>query len=284
MSNLRETVRTEMLADLPTRKSLKEEIRTEMLGPEIILFRNLRNLTFSELENLNCASGVSDYDRRICGVYGPQFGSRNDKHIVKNDDNVLAVAKDWYSSEKWKYFDDDGKICTETGAYLICDNGYLQLPTLLCPFMRSETNGPYESCYSANMESVRKDVECVFGILKARFGFLDTGFKHRRIQVCEWVFVACCVIHNMMLDKMRREPPAERLGRGCQMPDSGMWFSGPMELESLDKNPTTKEGKLLRHEFHRRRNILAKHVWWWNVKCKNGEIVPADDDGEHLDS
>jgi hypothetical protein len=90
---------------------------------------------------------ISDYDQRICGVYGPQFGSRNDKHIVKNDDNVLAVAKDWYSSVKWKYFDNDGKICKETGAYLICNNGYLQWPMLLCPFMRSEMNGPYESCY-----------------------------------------------------------------------------------------------------------------------------------------
>ena len=192
---------------------------------------------------------ISDYDRRICGVYGPQFGSRNDKHIVKNDDNVLAVAKDW-PSVKWKYFDDDGKISTETGAYLICDNGYLQWPTLLCPFMRSETNGPYESCYSANLESVRKDVECVFGILKARFGFLDTGFKHRRILVCEWVFLACCVIHNMMLDEMRREPPTERLGHGCQMPDAGMWLLGPTELESLDKNPNMKEGNFLWHEFH----------------------------------
>jgi hypothetical protein len=104
---------------------------------------------------------ISDYDRRICGVYGPQFGLRNDKHIVKNDDNVLIVAKDW-SFVQWQHFDDDGKNCKETGAYLICDNGYLQWPTLLCPFMRSETNGPYESCYSANLESVRKDVECVW--------------------------------------------------------------------------------------------------------------------------
>lgn len=109
---------------------------------------------------------ISDFDRRICSVYGPQFGSRNDKHIVKNDPGVRAVCDDWYSTVSWNYFDEDGNINTEQGAYLICDNGYLQWPTLICPFMRSETNGPFETCYSGNLESVRKDVECVFGILK----------------------------------------------------------------------------------------------------------------------
>ena len=216
---------------------------------------------------------ISDYDRRITGVYGPQFGSRNDKHIVKSDGNVLAVGEDWYKTVQWNYFNDDGEVSTETGAYLICDNGYLQWPILMCPFMRSETNGPFETCYSANLESVRKDVECVFGILKGRFGYLDSGFKHRRIVVCEMVFVACCVLHNMMLDEMKREPPPERLGRGCQMPDDGgFWLAGPTELTDEELNPTRRIDKWRRNEFHRRRNLLAKHIWWWNVKCKNGEI------------
>ena len=47
-----------MLADLPTRKRVKEEIFAEMFDPNIILFCNLCRLMFSELENLNCASGA----------------------------------------------------------------------------------------------------------------------------------------------------------------------------------------------------------------------------------
>ena len=78
---------------------------------------------------------ISDFDRRICNVYGPSFGSRNDKHIVKNDVGVRSVAEDWYSSVQWKYYDNSGDIQLEEGAYLICDNGYLQWPTLICPFM-----------------------------------------------------------------------------------------------------------------------------------------------------
>ncbi len=96
--------------------------------------------------------------------------------------------------------------------YLICDNGYMQWPIMICPYMRSQTNSPSKSAFSANIESVQKDVECVLGILKARWGILDRGFKHRKIQVCQDVFIACCVLHNMMLDEMQREESASRIG------------------------------------------------------------------------
>ena len=37
---------------------------------------------------------ILDYNRRICHVFGPQFGSRNDKHIVKMDDGVVAIREE----------------------------------------------------------------------------------------------------------------------------------------------------------------------------------------------
>jgi hypothetical protein len=46
----------------------------------------------------------------------------------------------------------------ETGVYLICDNGYLQWPITICPFIRLQTNLPRKSSFLANMESVQKDV------------------------------------------------------------------------------------------------------------------------------
>jgi hypothetical protein len=68
---------------------------------------------------------ISDFDRRICHVHGPQFGTRNDKHIVKMDEGVILIGADHLEAE-WKYFDEQGNIVTEKGAYLICDNDYLQ--------------------------------------------------------------------------------------------------------------------------------------------------------------
>jgi hypothetical protein len=214
---------------------------------------------------------ISDYNRRICHVFGPQFGSRNDKHIVKMDDGVAAIRDEWYKTITWTYFDANADLKEEAGVYLICDNGYLQWPTTICPFMRSQTNSPRESAFSANLESVRKDVECVFGILKARWGILDHGFKHRSIQVCRDIFIACCVLHNMMLDEMEREEAPPRIGRGCHMPHEGMWLEGPSDPPPTGKR--TQQEKEWSIQFHRRRNILADHLRVWKSKCKAGQIV-----------
>jgi hypothetical protein len=111
---------------------------------------------------------ISDYDRRIIGIFGPQFGTQNDKHIVKLDPNVERIHFDFYSHVEWNYFDIDGDIKTSSGLYLICDNDYLCWPSTICPFMRSHDGGWLEDYFSTNLESVRKDVECVFGILKIR--------------------------------------------------------------------------------------------------------------------
>jgi hypothetical protein len=109
---------------------------------------------------------IADIDRRILGVFGPQFGSQNDKHIVKIDPNVQSLSKGWLSKVEWQYYDEDGTIKKLTGIYLICNNGYICWPTTICPYMRSQMNN-------------RLDVECVFGILKSHWSSLDKGFKYR---------------------------------------------------------------------------------------------------------
>jgi hypothetical protein len=87
---------------------------------------------------------ITDYDRRILGVFGPQFGSNNDKHIVKIEDNIRLLNEDWLSQVKWKYYAQDGSVSSSTGVYVICDNGYICWPTTICPFMGSQTNGRLE--------------------------------------------------------------------------------------------------------------------------------------------
>ena len=67
---------------------------------------------------------ITDYNRRIIGIYGPQFGTRNDKEIVKVDLNVHHIRHGWYKDVSWKYYTYDGRVEKEQGKYLICDNGY----------------------------------------------------------------------------------------------------------------------------------------------------------------
>ena len=49
------------------------------------------------------------------------------------------------------------------------------------------------------MESVRKDVECVFGILKGRFRCLKLPIYLHDKNVIDNMFFTCCILHNMLL-------------------------------------------------------------------------------------
>ena len=40
---------------------------------------------------------ITDFNRRIIGIYGPTFGSRNDKDIVKTNPNVKKVGQGFMS-------------------------------------------------------------------------------------------------------------------------------------------------------------------------------------------
>ena len=86
-----------------------------------------------------------------------------------------------------------------TGAYMICDGGYHQWPCLMFPFKHQPAGTDLEM-WSSQIESVRKDVECVFGILKKRFLFLKHPIRIASAQKIERVFVTCCVLHNLLID------------------------------------------------------------------------------------
>lgn len=48
------------------------------------------------------------------------------------------------------------------------------------------------------MESIRKDVECTFGILKQRFAILKNKFCLHDMEKISDVFASCCILHNMI--------------------------------------------------------------------------------------
>ena len=66
---------------------------------------------------------ITDYNRRIIAVYGPQFGTRHDKDIIKHDPNVMEIRDGWLGDCQWKYYAEDGRVLVQKGVYLICNNG-----------------------------------------------------------------------------------------------------------------------------------------------------------------
>jgi hypothetical protein len=54
--------------------------------------------------------------------------------------------------------------------------------------------------WSKWLESMRKDVECTFGILKGRWRILKSGIRLQGVDAVDKVWLTCCALHNWLLE------------------------------------------------------------------------------------
>ena len=134
-------------------------------------------------------------------VTSGHYGTRNDKTIVKFDSFVNNIRR------KVLFAGVDFELYTKrhngtagtvrlVGPYLICDGGYHKWRILQDPLKHS-CNYP-QIRWSKWLESVRKDIERVFGILKRRFIILKSSMEYNTQKKCDNVFTACCMLHNIL--------------------------------------------------------------------------------------
>merc|ERR1712197_335341 len=88
--------------------------------------------------------------------------------------------------------DKDGNIVEVeyVGAWFIVDNGYLNWSCTVPP-MKNALSYKFIRM-SEWLESMRKDVECTFGILKGRFSILKTGIKLHGFELTDQIWLTCC--------------------------------------------------------------------------------------------
>ena len=130
-------------------------------------------------------------------------GARNDKHIARTDPAVtdLLYGNGWLRSKYWEVTTNAlGHRKVLQGLYLICDGGYHRWPCLVYPVKVGDP-GSVSMKFSKLVESVRKDIEGVFGILKIRFRFLKSFTNLRRQKHIDYAFVTCCILHNILLEE-----------------------------------------------------------------------------------
>ena len=111
------------------------------------------------------------------------------------------------------------------GVYLICDGGYIRWPELICPY-KHESVASQKGYFSSKPESIQKDVECVFGIVKKPWEILDYGIHFWSMLVVKKVFTVCCILHNVLLTEMESRDCNIRVGLGTPIPGDGIWLQG----------------------------------------------------------
>jgi hypothetical protein len=143
---------------------------------------------------------VVSHTKWIMSVTNAHFGTDNDKTISRYDQAIIDVREGGrFSKYKFElYTGNNDDTITEEGLYYIVDGGYHTWGCLICPFKIQQ---PGTSCevWSSALESIRKDVECTFGILKVRFLILKHPLRLHDMEVIEDVVHTCAMIHNRLM-------------------------------------------------------------------------------------
>ena len=137
------------------------------------------------------------HDTRFVSCSAATAGSISDKTIVKVDPFVTAVRGGKYAHVPFELRDLRGGVSRFLGPVFICDGGYHLWRELQTGY--GPTTDLIKQAWTAKHESLRKDVECSFGILKRRFRILKIPCELRRASDIAALFRTALVLHNLCL-------------------------------------------------------------------------------------
>ena len=169
--------------------------------------------------------------RRILGTTRGHSGSWNDKTLVLFDTFIKGIKRgDILQDNIFELLETrDGEVVSVKyqGVWIVVDNGYHHWAITVPPF--TNTNFRDEIRWSEWIESMRKDVECTFGILKGRWRILKTGVRLHSTESVDMIWATCCALHNMLLEVDGLDIPWD----GVKVPTSE-WDGELGDLESED--------------------------------------------------
>lgn len=147
---------------------------------------------------------TANHRRRILHTSHGGPGRWNDQTMVMYDHFIKGIHNGSMHltdvSFTLKEYDRDGSVVdTEyEGGYIIVDNGFLSWSITVPPY--KQTVDIPSIRWSKWVESMRKDVECTFGILKGRWRIVKTGVRVHGIGAVDRIWMTCCALHNWLLD------------------------------------------------------------------------------------
>ena len=145
---------------------------------------------------------IVDHFKRVLYVQDPVYATINDKISVKYNDVIeMLMNRDRMMPITFKILTGDGEddYILLSCCYVISDGGYLSIPAIISAFSGCQTER-VKYKFSDWIASVRKDVECFFGILKKRFRWFKVPNLMRSHEDVSNVFKTACILHNLILE------------------------------------------------------------------------------------
>ena len=136
-----------------------------------------------------------NFRRQILHVLDGIPGRMNDKTKARRDELFQRLGRGDLDFT-WTRISADGAEQVMRGPYLVVDGGYTDARYLVAP--SKDVSEQKEAQFSEWLESVRKCVECTFGILKVRFTILN-HVRFHNVETVNNVFLTCAALHNMLL-------------------------------------------------------------------------------------
>ncbi len=126
---------------------------------------------------------ICNSNKEILHCSNAFLGSFNDKTITTNNFVPNQIKSGLLREVIFVLFDKNNVPRTVLGGFLIVDGGYNKDPWLIDPDPSSINFK--RKLWSEWMESVRKDIECTFGMLKSIFRFFDHKIEYHPLWITE---------------------------------------------------------------------------------------------------
>jgi len=156
----------------------------------------------------------------------------------------------------------NGGTVTEHGLYLICDGGYNKWRILMTG--DNVWSDPVNVQWRKRLESLRKDVECLNGILKARWKILQAGIRLHSISDVQKIVHTCAALHNMLLVKDGLDSsfnPHREPSLACTQEDIDFFerLDRDYDNDELAAELAGSKGEMEDVGFRQRRSRLIEH-------------------------
>ncbi len=142
---------------------------------------------------------ICSHNRRIQYISKAFYGATNDITITYNDNYPRQLILCQVHNDRiFRTFNRQGDITYWRGGYVITDCGYPTCYGFVNPTVPSYD---YHSVvWGEWIESVRKDVERLFGALKNRFVWLKSNILYSKVSTINSAVKVCAILHNRLLE------------------------------------------------------------------------------------